>query len=72
MNARAPRAVEATQDMVAANRLTSYWRAGLDWQAALSIAQDHGVADAKSLPLCDDGANSRMVLLDVWRAALRR
>jgi hypothetical protein len=50
--------------------LTVYWRARLDWQAALSTAQDHDVADAKSFPPCDDSGSSRIVLVDLWRAAL--
>jgi hypothetical protein len=54
----------------AAGRLTSYWRARLDWQTALSSAQDHEVADAKSFPPCDDSGSSRLVLVDLWRAAL--
>jgi hypothetical protein len=54
----------------AAERLTAYRRSRLDWQSALSIAQDHDVADAKSFPPCDDSGSSRMVLVDLWRAAL--
>jgi len=54
----------------AAGRLTSYWRARLDWQSALSTAQDHGFGDAKSFPPCDDSGSSRIVLVDLWRAAL--
>ena len=41
-----------------------------DWQTALSSAQNHDVADAKSFPPCDDSGNSRTVLVDLWRAAL--
>ena len=37
----------------AAMRLTYYWRARLDWQTALSIAQMYDVADANSFPKCD-------------------
>ena len=54
----------------AAHRLTAYWRARLDWQRALSTAQDHDVGDAKSFPPCDDSGSSRIVLVDLWRAAL--
>jgi hypothetical protein len=54
----------------AAGRLTAYWRARLDWQTALSSAQNHDVADAKSFPPCDDSGSSRTVLIDLWRAAL--
>jgi hypothetical protein len=53
----------------AANRLTAYGRARLDWQAALSTAQDHDVADAKSFLPCDDSGSNRIVLVDLWRAA---
>jgi hypothetical protein len=48
----------------AAGRLTAYWRARLDWQTALSSAQNHDVADAKSFPPCDDSGSSRLVLVD--------
>jgi hypothetical protein len=41
-----------------------------DWQTALSSAQNHDVADAKSFPPCDDSGSSRTVLIDLWRAAL--
>jgi hypothetical protein len=44
--------------------LTAYW------QTALSSAQNHDVADAKSFPPCDDSGSSRLVLVDLWRAAL--
>jgi hypothetical protein len=54
----------------AARQLTEYWRARLDWQAALSSAQQHNVADANSYPECDDGGKDRMLLVDPWRAAL--
>ena len=54
----------------AAGRLTAYWRARLDWQTALSSAQNHDVADAKSFPPRDDSGSSRLVLVDLWRAAL--
>jgi hypothetical protein len=48
--------------------LTSYWRARLDWHTALSCAQDRGIADADRLPPADN--ESRMALVDTWRAAL--
>ena len=41
-----------------------------DWQTALSSAQNHDVADAKSFPPRDDSGSSRLVLVDLWRAAL--
>jgi hypothetical protein len=50
-----------------AEHLTDYWHARLKWNSALSIAQDRDVADANSFPKCDD---SRLVLVDLWRAAL--
>jgi hypothetical protein len=50
--------------------LTSYWRARLNWQSALSSAQNHDVADAKSFPPRDDSGSSRLVLVGRWRAAL--
>ncbi|HWX13299.1 MAG TPA: hypothetical protein VNY06_00220 [Methylocella sp.] len=51
-----------------ASALTSYWRARLDWHTALSCAQDRGIADADRLPPADN--ESRMALVDTWRAAL--
>jgi hypothetical protein len=53
----------------AADHLTDYWRARLDWWSALSIAQTHGIADANSYPKCDD-YGQRSVLVDLWRDAL--
>ena len=50
-----------------ASHLTDYWRARLEWQSALSIAQTHNVADANSYPKCDA---DRLALVDLWRAAL--
>jgi hypothetical protein len=50
--------------------LTSYWRARLNWQSALSSAQNHDVADAKSFPPRDNSGSSRLVLVGRWRAAL--
>src|SRR6185312_3687957 len=32
----------------AARRLTEYWRARLDWQSALSLAQEYGIADSNT------------------------
>lgn len=54
----------------AAMRLTDYWSARLDWQSALSAAQEHNVADANSYPPCDDKAGNRLLLLDLWRGAV--
>jgi hypothetical protein len=54
----------------AARRLTDYWRARLDWESALSLAQEHNIADANSYPKCDDYGKDRWSLLDLWRTAL--
>jgi hypothetical protein len=51
----------------AAQYLTAYWRARMDWQSALSTAQTYNIADARSYPACDD---ERSQLVDLWRAAL--
>jgi hypothetical protein len=41
----------------AADRLTDYWRARLDWQSALSVAQSNNVADANCLVPAFDGSD---------------
>jgi hypothetical protein len=51
-----------------ASALTSYWRARLDWHSALGFAQDRGIADADRFPPTDN--ESRLSLVDTWRAAL--
>jgi hypothetical protein len=51
-----------------AGHLTDYWRARLDWQSALSMAQSHNLADANSYPKCDGG--ERFGLVDTWREAV--
>jgi hypothetical protein len=33
-----------------AGRLTEYWRARLDWEQALEVAQRYGIADSASFP----------------------
>jgi len=33
-----------------ADRMMDYWRARLDWQCALEIAQQYGIADSDSFP----------------------
>src|ERR1700690_865391 len=38
----------------AADRLTDYWRARLNWQTSLEFAQSNNVADSNSFPKCDD------------------
>jgi hypothetical protein len=58
----------------AAERLTRYWRARLDWWSALSLAQTYNVADANSYPKChEDGlSDDRLSLVDLWRTALMK
>jgi hypothetical protein len=51
-----------------ASHLTDYWRARLEWEAALACAQTHGVADANSYP--KNGYDGRPALVDQWRDAL--
>jgi hypothetical protein len=53
-----------------ASELTDYWHARLKWDSALSFAQSRDVADANSLPKCDEGPGGRLVLVDLWRTAL--
>jgi hypothetical protein len=53
-----------------ASALTSYWRARLNWYSALGYAQDHGIADADRFPPAD--SESRLALVDTWRAALMK
>jgi hypothetical protein len=48
--------------------LTSYWRARLNWHFALGFAQDCGIADADRFPPAEN--ESRLSLVDTWRAAL--
>ena len=52
----------------AADRLTKWWRARVDWLFALEIAQMDDVGDAKTYASVVHG--ERFVLLDLWRAAL--
>jgi hypothetical protein len=51
-----------------AGRVAAYWQARLDWHHALSCAQSHGIGDANSYPLIENG--SRFDLVDKWRAAV--
>ena len=55
----------------AADHLTDYWRARLDWWSALSIAQSRNIADANSYPKCGD-YGQRLVLVDLWREAVAK
>jgi hypothetical protein len=50
-----------------ASALTRYWRARLDWHSALEFAQGR-IADADRFPPVEN--ESRMSLVDTWRAAL--
>jgi hypothetical protein len=51
-----------------AGGLTNYWRARLDWQCALEIAQTKGIADSGKFPSARE--DNRWGLVDAWRAAL--
>lgn len=46
----------------AADRVTYYWRARLNWQSALETAQRHGIADSASFPRVE----SRFDYVDKW------
>jgi hypothetical protein len=52
----------------AADHLTSYWRARLNWHSALGMAQAHGVADAGGFAPASE--ESRTLLLERWRESL--
>jgi hypothetical protein len=51
-----------------AERAADYWKARLDWHAALGTAQRHGIADSASFPSAENG--TRYGLLDKWREAV--
>jgi hypothetical protein len=52
-----------------AGRMADYWRARLDWQSALSIAQKYGIGDSASFPE-PRAIETRYELVDKWRAAV--
>jgi hypothetical protein len=52
----------------AARRLTEYWRARLDWNSALGLAQQYNIADANSYPRSEHSDHYELV--GVWRTAL--
>ncbi len=49
-------------------RLERYWRARLDWNSALVIAQEDDVADANTFAKCDREQSN--VICGLWRVAL--
>ena len=54
----------------AANRLTRYWRARLDWHSDLSLAQQYDIAESRTYAKCEH--QEHHALVDQWRAALVR
>ena len=48
-----------------------YWRARLDWQSALGIAQEHGIGDSASFPAPRE-IETRAELCDKWHAAVAK
>lgn len=52
-----------------AGRMTEYWRARLDWEHALGIAQQYGIADSTTFPPVE---NERIRLVAKWREAVVR
>jgi hypothetical protein len=52
----------------AADRLTRWWRARVDWQFALEVAQMYDIGDSKTYASVVHG--ERFVLVDLWRAAI--
>jgi hypothetical protein len=50
--------------------LTDYWHARLDWESALSFAQQYDVADANSFPKLENYALDRLDTVRIWREAL--
>jgi hypothetical protein len=48
--------------------MMDYWRARLDWQCALEIAQQYGIADSDSFPSAKN--EDRFWLVDKWREAV--
>jgi hypothetical protein len=51
-----------------AGRVADYWRARLDWQGELEIAQQYGIADSAAFPSAAD--ENRFLLVDTWREAV--
>jgi hypothetical protein len=51
-------------------RVSEYWRARLDWHAALSISQQYGIADSASFPSAEN--ENRFGLVDTWREAVAK
>jgi hypothetical protein len=51
-----------------AGRVTDYWRARMDWNHALSLAQSHGIGNANSYPSIEN--EDRLDLVDKWREAV--
>jgi hypothetical protein len=54
-----------------AGRVADYWRARLDWQSALGIAQKYGIGDSASFPAPREIEN-RSSLVDTWREAVAK
>jgi hypothetical protein len=54
-----------------ADRTTEYWRARMDWQHALEIAEMWGIADSDSFPSPRSDI-SRLALVDKWREAVAK
>src|SRR4051794_25189291 len=50
-----------------AGRVTDYWRARMDWEYVLEIAQRYEIADSASFPTVKD---NRIRLVDKWREAV--
>jgi hypothetical protein len=53
-----------------ASRLTSYWKARLDWHNALDTAQRHGIGDSREYEQIGNDHAVHNRLLKQWRAAL--
>ena len=52
-----------------AGRVAEYWRARLDWQSALELAQQYKIGDSASFPAPRE-IETRGELCDKWRAAI--
>jgi hypothetical protein len=48
--------------------VTEYWRARMDWNSALGLAQKYGIADSASFPSAEN--ENRFGLVDTWREAV--
>jgi hypothetical protein len=53
-----------------ARLVSEYWRARLDWLAALSISQQYGIADSASFPSAEN--ENRFGPVDRWREAVAK